>query len=60
MAGLVVLMAVVAGFFFITSAGDTEKLRKAKDILIWTMIGAAVILLANGLVAIVKQLTGTQ
>jgi hypothetical protein len=56
--GLVPLMAILAGFYFITSAGEPEKLKRAKDILIYTAIGLFVALLAKAIVAIIKKLVG--
>ena len=44
------IMIIVAGFFFITSAGDPEKINTAKRLLLWTLIGFGVILLAEGMI----------
>ena len=44
------IMIIVAGFFFITSAGDPEKIKTAKRLLLWTLIGFGVILLAEGMI----------
>lgn len=41
---LVVVMIIYSGFLFVTALGNTEKLSKAKDALLWSMIGAAVLL----------------
>lgn len=52
------LMVIIAGFFWITAAGDTKRLQTAQNIILYTSIGLAVILLARGLVAIIKSVLG--
>ena len=47
------LMVIFAGFYFITANGDPSKVKKGKDILIYTAIGILVILLARGFVSMV-------
>jgi hypothetical protein len=46
-APIVVLMIIYAGFLFVTASGDTGKLEKAKKVLLYTAIGAAVFLGAD-------------
>lgn len=41
---LVVIMIIYSGFLFVTALGNTEKLSKAKDALLWSVVGAAVLL----------------
>lgn len=41
---LVVIMIIYSGFLFVTALGNSEKLSKAKDALVWSMIGTAVLL----------------
>ena len=52
------LMIVWAGGLYITSGGKPEQTTKAKNIIIYTLTGFAVILLSKGFVAIIKQLLG--
>jgi len=52
------LMIIVAGFLFLTSGGDPEKVRTAKRIIFWTVIGLAIILLAKGIISVIKQVIG--
>lgn len=33
---------IIAGIFYIISNGDTEKTKRAKDILLWTILGVAI------------------
>lgn len=52
------LMLIIAGLMWVTSAGDTKRLATAKNIALYTIIGLAVILLASGLVAVLKSIIG--
>lgn len=48
--GLIALVLILyAGFTMLTSGGNSEKIGQAKNILIWTAIGAAVILSSLGI-----------
>ena len=53
---LAAIFLVVAGFFFVTSNGEPEKLNKARMMLINALIGVAVGLSAQGLIAVIKGL----
>ena len=50
------IMIIVAAFYFLTSGGDPEKVRTAKRIIFWTLIGLFIVLLAKGIPSIVKQI----
>ena len=52
------IMIIVAGFFFITAAGDPEKIKTAKRLLLWTAIGFGVILLAEGMMIFFQEAIG--
>lgn len=41
---IVVVSIVYVGFLFVTANGNEEKLRKAKVLLFWTLVGAAIIM----------------
>ncbi|MDR3519574.1 MAG: pilin [Candidatus Pacebacteria bacterium] len=41
---VVALAIVYSGFLFVAARGNSEKLTKAKDSLLWTIVGAAVLL----------------
>jgi hypothetical protein len=41
---VVALAVIYCGFLFVFARGNSEKLTKAKDALLWTLIGAAVLL----------------
>jgi heme/copper-type cytochrome/quinol oxidase subunit 2 len=55
---LVPLMVLIAGFFFLTAAGDPEKIKNAKTIIFWTIVGATIALLAKGIISVIKQILG--
>lgn len=47
---IAVIMFVYAGFLYLTSGGDDEKIKSAKNYLLYGIIGVAVALLAGALV----------
>ena len=53
------IMFVIAGALFVTSAGDPEKARTARRVMIYTAVGLAVILLASGLIAVLQSILGS-
>ncbi len=48
-----VLVIIVAGISYILSAGDPQKTARAKDAILYAVIGLAVAILANVIVAFV-------
>ncbi len=55
---LAVLMFVIAGIYFVISAGNPEKIQKAKDIAKWAVIGAIIAFAGKGLIELVKAVIG--
>jgi len=53
-----VLFGLYAGILFITAGGDDEKLTKAKNILLYSIVGIVVAILAFSIVAISKSIAG--
>lgn len=53
---LIALMIMYAGFLYVTARGDPNKLTKAREALVYTLIGAAIIL---GAFVISNAITGT-
>lgn len=49
------LMIVIAGLYFVTAGGDPEKVKTAKNIILYTVVGFLIILLAKGFIAFLKQ-----
>ena len=52
------LFLIIAGFMFVTAAGNPETVTKARGMLINALIGVAVALGARGLVAVVSSILG--
>lgn len=50
---LSVLFVVIGGFKYVTSGGSPDGVKKAKDTILYALIGLAVALLANVIVSIV-------
>lgn len=54
---LAVIFVMVSSYMFITSGGNPEKVKKAKNVLIYTVIGMIIIVLAKLIVAYVINYT---
>lgn len=52
------LAIVVAGYYFVTAQGDPEKVKAARNFVLYALVGVAVAVAARGLVALVKELMG--
>jgi hypothetical protein len=57
---IVVLFAVLAAFNYLTAQGSEEKITKAKQMVVYTLIAAAVALLGTGIRAIVSNVLKAQ
>jgi hypothetical protein len=51
-------MIIIGAFLIITSAGDTKKWQKGKDVILYAMIGLVVALLSKFFPSIVKFFLG--
>jgi len=54
-----VIFVIIAGFLFVTGGGDPTQVQKAKNILIYTVIGIFVIGISRGLIEVIKNLFTT-
>ena len=52
------IMFIVAGFYFITAAGDPEKITTAKKMVLYTLVGLLIVFCAKGLVALLIKVLG--
>ena len=52
---IVALAIIYAGFLFVAARGNSEKLGKAKDTLLYTLIGAAILLGAWAIAQIISS-----
>lgn len=52
------LMIVIAGFNFLTAGGNPSKIETAKKIILYTVIGFAIILLSKAIIGFVQGILG--
>lgn len=52
------IFILYAGFLFMTSGGDPGKLKTAKNILIYVVVGLMILFLAKGLIAVLQNAIG--
>ncbi|MCU0680460.1 MAG: pilin [Planctomycetes bacterium] len=52
---IALLMFVYGGFLWMTSSGNAEKVKEGKNIIIWAVLGMAIIFFAYALVKFVIQ-----
>ena len=55
---IVSIMVMVGGYYILTAAGNEERLKTGRNTITYAVIGFAVILIANGVVSLIRQLTG--
>ena len=56
--GIAVIMLIIAGIYFLTSAGDPIKLQTAKKFLIYAIIGIVIAIIAKVIVNVVLWILG--
>lgn len=49
------IMVLWAAVLFMTSAGNDEKVTKAKKTLTWAVIGIAILIIARGVASLIKE-----
>jgi len=52
---VVVMMLIYAGFKFVTAGGDDTKIGEAKDMIKWSLVGIAVMLLSGGVMMLIEN-----
>lgn len=57
-APILTIMVLWAGFLFLVSGGDPNKVVTARNALIWSAVGFAVILISKGITLIIKEILG--
>jgi NADH:ubiquinone oxidoreductase subunit 4 (subunit M) len=55
---IVPIMVIVAGFMFVTAGGSPQRVDTAKKMMLYTAIGFAIVLLAKGLISVLKSVIG--
>ena len=58
LAVLSVVMGLYAGFLYMTAHGEPQKVATANNVLVYTVIGVVVAILAFSIIAIIKGFTG--
>jgi len=53
---IAVISIIIAAYFFITAQGDADKVGKARQFVLYALIGVAVAILAKGLVLLVLKI----
>ncbi len=52
------IIFLIAGFMYYFSAGNPEKANKATDLIKWAVVGLVIILIANGITAVITNIMG--
>ena len=52
------IMILIAGFYFVTSAGDPNRVQTAQKMILYTVFGLVIVLFAKGLVVVLKSILG--
>ena len=50
------ILVVYAGFLYITSAGNEDKIKMAQKTLVWALVGFAIVLIARGVPAVIQEI----
>jgi magnesium-transporting ATPase (P-type) len=53
---LVPLIIIIGAFYILTAGGDPKKVATGREIIVYSLIAFAIILLAKGLVAMIKNI----
>jgi len=49
------IFIIIAGFYFLTAAGEPAKINTAKTIILWTAIGLLVVICAEGIITLFQE-----
>jgi len=55
---VVPVLVIYGAFMIITAAGDAEKIKQAKQIIFWTLVGFIIVLLSRGMSDLIEVLIG--
>lgn len=55
---VVAIMILVGGFQIMASGGNEEKLKSGKNTIVYAVVGYAIILLASGVAAVIRDAIG--
>ncbi|HOW12902.1 MAG TPA: pilin [Candidatus Pacearchaeota archaeon] len=54
------LMIIIAAFIMLTGGGNPEKIKQAKNMIIWALVGLIIIFLSIALVNFLKAILGVR
>lgn len=56
--GVVIAPIVIlyAGFLFLTSGGEPDKVKNARNLILYCLIGLGILLLGKGLISVIKDI----
>ncbi len=54
------IMLIIAGFMYYFAGGSPDKAKKATDIIKWTVVGLAIVMIANGIASLVAGIMGVE
>jgi hypothetical protein len=57
---LAILFLIIGGLMYITSAGDEERIKKAKNIILYAIIGLGVVILSWSIITELKDILGVR
>ncbi len=52
---IALLMIIIGGFIWLTSAGNPEKVKKGRDVIVWTIVGLVIIFSAYTIISFVFE-----
>ena len=52
------IIIITAGIYFIFSGGDPNRIQTAKKIILYAVIGLAIVLFSKGLISLIKNIIG--
>ena len=50
------IVILYAGFLFLTSGGEPEKVKTAKNLILYCLIGLGILMLGKGLISVIKDI----
>ncbi len=54
------LWLIIAGYYFVTASGDPERTKKARDFVLYALVGVLVGFMAKGLVMLIARIVGVE
>ncbi len=52
------VMILVGAFYYMTAAGNPDKVGKANKIIIWTLVGVAILFMSDILISVIRNALG--